>query len=110
MSVFEIITEDEFRSSGHVDRTVRTDEIPPLKCATEEWPEAGVGLEIDSLPTVTYPCDFCGHCETPNDCAWSHTCPKCGAPAGVISVHSMCKTPTGGIVGIHAERWKGVKS
>ena len=92
MSVFEIIDEDEFKGSGAPS------------------PEAGVGLEIDSLPTVTYPCDFCGHCETPNDCAWSHTCPKCGAPAGVISVHSMCKTPTGGIVGIHAERWKGVKS
>lgn len=91
MSVFEIITEDEFKGSGTViAMPAGTDNIVP--------------------DVLTYPCNFCGHCETPNDCAWSHTCPVCEAPAGVISVHSMCKTPTGGIVGIHAERWKGVKS
>lgn len=76
------------------------------------------GLPADSDPQIppweddngtapeTFECDFCGHCSTPNECAWSRKCPVCGAPAGEISQQTYCKTPTGGITGLHAERWE----
>ena len=88
MSLFEAITKEEFESSGVEDLNARL-----ITYADE-----------DATPE-TSPCTFCGHCETPDACAWSRECPKCHAPAGIITIHSMCKTPTGGIVGLHAERW-----
>lgn len=91
-NLFEVISEDEFNAEQ--DSVTGVDNG-----------EAGVGYVPDGLPTDTYPCDFCGNCETPNDCAWAHTCPKCGAPPGRISTATYCKHPQGGIVGLHAERW-----
>jgi hypothetical protein len=96
MSLFEVITKDEF------DQASAT--IPPVV------EDAGVGTvaAADSLMAIsTYPCTFCGHCETPDDCAWAHVCPKCAAPAGPISQATYCRNTIGTLVGLHAERWKG---
>ena len=107
-NLFEIIDEDEFNktqvpvplNSVSLSGDVRhgADALASL----QELEDAGVG---DDAAAETYPCNFCGHCETPNDCAWAHECPKCGAPAGKISETTYCKTPTGGITGLHMERW-----
>ena len=56
-------------------------------------------------PEVTYPCNFCGHCETPNECAWSRECPVCSALAGKISEATYCRDGRGALTGLHQERW-----
>jgi len=111
--LFEIIDETEFlkNSPPEVDYNslptrVTGGEYKNAASAhvTVESGDTHVGVVPD--PTVTtIPCNYCGHCETPNDCAWAHECPKCGAPAGKIGFNTSCKTPTGGISGLHAERW-----
>ena len=81
--MFEVITEDEFRNSGAV---------PPVTYS---------GESRSAAPEVTtHDCIFCGHCETPNECAWSRTCPVCSAPK-----MDYCKESDGRITGLHGERW-----
>ena len=111
MSLFEAITKEEFESSGTSPLEGKPADRASVKNGRESVvPETtGVGVFDNTVDTgrstITYPCNYCGHCETPDDCAWSHTCPKCGAPAGKIGFQTYCKTPTGGLTGLHAERW-----
>lgn len=56
-------------------------------------------------PVRTFPCEYCGHCQSPFRCVWSVDCPRCNAGA-----REQCKTPTGGLEGLHVERWKLVGS
>lgn len=87
-----------------LDKSTASGAYPaPERTSSED--ASGTAGEPETDAVETYPCEFCGHCETPNDCAWAHECPKCGAPAGKISTDSYCKTPTGGITALHAERW-----
>jgi len=89
MSLFEVITKEEFDEASATTPSVVED--------------AGVGVGYCLSPT--YPCDFCGHCETPDDCAWAHVCPVCAAPAGMISTATYCRNTVGTLVSLHAERW-----
>jgi len=98
MSLFEVITKEEFESSGTSGLGIAEDDLLAVG-------SSGMAGEPAHGVPETYPCNYCGHCETPDDCAWAHTCPKCGAPAGKIGFQTYCKTPTGGITGLHAERW-----
>ena len=48
-------------------------------------------------------CDVCGCCETPNECVWSHECPKCGAGVG-----EQCRNGNR-LEKLHDERWALVR-
>lgn len=117
MSAFEIITKEEFENS--VKRR-------PLRGAERSapgitsFPESGDPLFATGSRTsgdvgmsVTLPesgadqmflqeCTYCGWCLTPDDCAWSHTCPVCSADPG-----TYCLTTTGAQRSLHPERWEG---
>ena len=113
--LFEVITKDEFekssafRSNGtsalNEGSGVGNDPVMGAEQLSGAMGQAATPNDLPDLAPETFTCDFCGHCETPNDCAWAHECPICHAPAGRISMTTYCKTPTGGIVGLHAERW-----
>ena len=48
-------------------------------------------------------CDVCGCCETPNECVWSHECPRCGAGVG-----EQCRNGNR-LEKLHDERWALVR-
>ena len=87
--LFEVITKEEFESSGAEALA------PPIPSRRRmaDWRETAPEV-------VTYDCEFCGNCETPNNCAWSRECPVCKAQP-----KDYCHASDGRITGLHAERW-----
>lgn len=92
LSLFETITEDEFKQASGV---VARPSITPARCD-----DASLLGRVATPEETHYDCESCGWCTTPNNCAWSRQCPTCKVMPG-----EHCKASDGRITGLHAERW-----